>query len=259
MSKAPKKKTTMSRLGKVAVVAGSVAALAVGLAGSADAAILKPLTQKAGTFELKYMPEFDYDSDSCFPAAAVDASGHLNGGLKNSGSITGGCRTNHLGKANTYTQSWCKNGWCAYIYALYFEKDQTLNGADAFGHRNDWENVIVFQKQGEEKPRYIAASRHHGYSTHAVKDVPMDGNHVQIVYHKDGAGTHAFRFAKWGERPQAWGNGGWDKPALVDIHQMDDTPRNALWNSKWGKANFPLTGNFQDNINKARPSEVPAF
>ncbi|MEU3514389.1 NPP1 family protein [Streptomyces sp. NPDC006654] len=43
------------------------------------------------------MPEFDYDPDSCFPAAAVDAAGHLNGGLNNSGSITGGCRTGHLG------------------------------------------------------------------------------------------------------------------------------------------------------------------
>ncbi|MEU9407279.1 NPP1 family protein [Streptomyces sp. NPDC048281] len=253
------RKPTLSRAGRTVAVMGAAAALAVGLAGSADAAVLNPLGQKAGTFELKYMPEFDYDSDSCFPVAAVDASGHLNGGLNNSGSITGGCRTNHLGKANTYTQAWCKNGWCAYIYALYFEKDQTLNGADAFGHRNDWESVVVFQKQGEERPRYLAASRHGGYNTHPINDVPMDGNHVQIVYHKDGASTHAFRFAKWGERPEAWGDGGWDKPALVDIQQMADAPRNALWNSKWGKANFPLTGNFQDNINKARPSEVPAF
>ncbi|WP_427921431.1 NPP1 family protein [Streptomyces sp. cg40] len=251
--------TRRSRITRAALVAGAATALTVGLAGSADAAILTPLPWNASTFQNKYMPVFDYDSDGCFPAAAVDASGRLNGGLKNSGSITGGCRTDHLGKANTYSQSLCRNGWCAYVYGLYFEKDQTLNGADAFGHRHDWESVVVFQKQGDERPAYLAASRHGGYSTHPVNEVPMSGNHVEIVYHKDGASTHAFRFAKWGETPVAWGNGTWDTPALVTMENMDKTPRDALWNSTWGKANFPLTNNLVSNINKARPSAVPAF
>ena len=35
---------------------------------------------------------------------------------------------------------------------------------------------VVFQKQGEERPRYLAASRHGGYSTHPINEVPMDGN-----------------------------------------------------------------------------------
>ncbi|MFI5824139.1 NPP1 family protein [Streptomyces rishiriensis] len=55
----------------------------------------------------------------------------------------------------------------------------------------------VFQKQGEERPRYLAASAHGGYNTHPINEVPMDGTRVKIVYHKDGAFTHAFRFAKW--------------------------------------------------------------
>jgi hypothetical protein len=249
-----------ARLGKVAIVALSATALTLGVAGSANAAVLKRLDQKATAPELKYMPYFDYDSESCFPVAAVDANGRLNGGLNNSGTITGGCRNGHLGNANTYSQSWCKNGWCAYVYALYFEKDQTLNGADSFGHRHDWESVVVFQKQGEELPRYLAASRHGGYSTHRLADVRMVGNHVKIIYHKDGAGTHAFRFAKAGEDTEAWGPGNrWDTPALVTMQNMDKTPRDALWNSKWGKANFPLTGNLQRNINLASPSEVPDF
>ncbi|WP_155059463.1 NPP1 family protein [Streptomyces blattellae] len=257
MSKSLSKRT--SRLGKAALVAVAATALTAGLAGSANAAILNPLPWNAGTFQNKYMPLFDYDTNGCLPAAAVDASGRLNGGLQNSGSITGGCRTNHLGKANTYTQSWCKNGWCAYVYTLYFEKDQTQNGIDIGGHRHDWESVVVFQKQGEERPRYLAASRHGGYSTHSINEVPMQGNRVKIVYHKDGSSTHAFRFAKWGEVPRVWGNGTWDQPGLVDVTKMADAPRNALWNSKWGKANFPLTGNLQSNINKARPAAVPAF
>ncbi|MFF3373660.1 NPP1 family protein [Streptomyces sp. NPDC002680] len=259
-----------SRFAKAALVALSATGLTVGLTGSANAAVLNPLPWNASTFQNKYMPLFDYDSDSCFPVAAVDASGKLNGGLDNTGSITGGCR--HPGKANTYSQGWCKNGWCAYVYALYFEKDQTLNGADAFGHRHDWESVVVFQKQGEESPRFLSASRHGGYSTHPINEVPMgrvngeqNYNRVEIVYHKDGASTHAFRFAKWGESPVVWGNGTWDRPALVTMENMADAPRNALWNSKWGKANFPLTGNLQANINKAREADsrakaaIPAF
>ncbi|MFC8348620.1 NPP1 family protein [Streptomyces sp. NPDC057280] len=249
-----------SRLARAALVLGSAAALTVGLTGSASAEILNPLPWNASTFQNKYMPEFDYDNDGCYPAAAVDASGHLNGGLNPSGSITGGCQSNHLGRANTYAQSRCENGWCAYVYALYFEKDQTLNGADAFGHRHDWESVVVFQKQGEERPRYLAASRHGDYSTHPINEVPMDGNHVKIVYHKDGASTHAFRFAGWGEDTEAWGPGNhWDTPALVTMEQMPQAPRDALWNSQWGRANFPLTNNLVNNINKARPSAVPAF
>lgn len=61
------------------------------------------------------------------------------------------------------------------------------------------------------------------------------------------------------------------RPALVDMNQLDETPRNALWNTNskgnktWGKANFPLTGNLQANINKAREANsaaknaIPAF
>ncbi|WP_405819035.1 NPP1 family protein [Streptomyces sp. NBC_01390] len=261
-----------SRLARAALIAVSAGALTVGISTNASAAILNPLPENASTFQKKYQPLWDYDSDSCFPAAAVDASGKLNGGLNNSGSITGGCRTDHLGKANTYSQGWCKNGWCAYVYGLYFEKDQTLAGADAFGHRHDWESVVVFQKQGEESPRFLSASRHGGYSTHPINEVPMgrlpgeaNYNRVEIVYHKDGASTHAFRFAKWGETPVAWGDGGWDHPALVTMENMDKTPRDQLWNSKWGDANFPLTGNLQSNINKARNADsraaaaIPAF
>ena len=247
------------RLGKTLLIALSATALTVGLQGSASAGVLNPLPFSGSTFQNKYMPLFDYDSDSCFPAAAIDANGNVNGGLKTTGSITGGCRSGHLGKANTYAQSVCKNGWCAYLYTLYFEKDQTLNGSDAFGHRHDWESVAVFQKQGSEKPSYLAASRHGGYSTHPINEVPMSGNRVEIVYHKDGASTHAFRFAKWGETPEAWGNGSWDAPTLVNYSALSGTLQSRLNDTDWGHANFQLGKNFLSNINKARPSAVPAF
>ncbi|WP_030600017.1 hypothetical protein [Streptomyces fulvoviolaceus] len=147
-----------SRLAKVALVAGGVATLTVGLAGSGNAAILNKLPWNAGTFENKYMPLFDYDTNGCL------------------------------------------------------------------------------QKQGEERPRFLAASRHGGYSTHPINEVP-----------------------------RVWGNGTWDQPSLVDMFQMDKAPRDALWNSTWGKANFPLAGKLQANINNARNADsrakaaIPAF
>ncbi|MET7476439.1 NPP1 family protein [Streptomyces sp. NPDC005648] len=43
-----------------------------------------------------FIPHFDYDSDSCFPSSAIGPDGTVNGGLRPSGSMTGGCRTGHL-------------------------------------------------------------------------------------------------------------------------------------------------------------------
>ncbi|MET9761987.1 NPP1 family protein [Streptomyces sp. NPDC006372] len=248
--------TRKARLGRTALVAGSVAVLTFGLAGSASAAVLTPLPENATAFQKKYQPLFDYDEDGCYPAAAIDANGNLNGGLAPTGSAGGGCKSNHLGKANTYAQALCKNGWCGIVYTLYFEKDQATSG---FGHRHDMESVVVFVKQNPDRVMYLAASRHGGYSTHRVNEVPMDGNRVKIVYHKDGASTHAFRFAKAGEVPEAWGNGGWDRPALLTLDNMDRGLRDKLSNANWGSANFPLARNLVSNLNKARPSEVPAF
>jgi hypothetical protein len=89
--------------------------------------------------------------------------------------------------------------------------------------------------------------------------VPWDSNHVEIVYHKDGASAHAFRFAKWAEVLEAWSNGGWDKPGLVTLDLMRSDLGTKLSDATWGRADFPLPGNIAGNIDKARPSAVPAF
>lgn len=255
-------KTLSSRIGKTALVLGSATALAVGAATSASAAAPQPLPAKAGSFQTAFRPHFDYDSDSCFPSAAIGPDGKINGGLKISGSLTGGCR--HPNAGNTYSRSKCNHNWCGIVYALYFEKDQAdPTGASAFaGHRHDWECVVAWVKRGANKPSYLSASRHGGFSTHPVNEVPMDGSHVEIVYHKDGGGTHAFRFAKWGERPEAFGK--WDTPALVQWDQMDNGLRTKLAGAKWldddgtEHANLPVKdGNFQSSLAKAKPSGIP--
>ncbi|MFF7736308.1 NPP1 family protein [Streptomyces sp. NPDC007984] len=256
-----------SRFRRTALVAGSVTALTLGLTGGAEADdVIKPLPymgQGAPKQEM-FQPLFDYDSDGCYPAPAVDARGNLNGGLNNSGSITGGCKTGHLGNANTYSRAKCDKGtgWCGIVYALYFEKDQVVAGADAFGHRHDWEAAVVWYHGNDEWPSYVSVSAHGDYTTKRFNDVERVGKRFKVVYHKDGASTHAFRFAKFQEQAEAWGPDNWDRPNLVPYDSLWGTNRTAwtaLANSDWGKANFPLQDKgdrFRNALNKAKPSDI---
>src|SRR5688500_5427397 len=90
-----------SRLARTFLAMIGTALLIVSMPTVASAAVLNPLPPNATDFQRNFQPYFDYDSDSCFPAAAIDASGRLNGGLDDSGPVTGQCRSGHLGNANT--------------------------------------------------------------------------------------------------------------------------------------------------------------
>ncbi|MFF7528519.1 NPP1 family protein [Streptomyces bobili] len=247
---------TMSRLGKAALVAGTTTALAIGLAGSAFAAAPGPLPWQASAYQDKYQPHFDYDHDGCYASSAVGPDGRLNGGLQTVGDPGGDCR--YLGRANTYVRTACDPTWCAYVYALYFEKDQ----GPIADHRHDWEAVVVWQRRGQEQPSYISASAHGKYDTKAFNTIERDGNRAKIVYHLDGVGTHAFRFAKSGEQAEAWGDGGWDRPALVAMDKLKSSNRtayDALKNSEWDSANFPIQDKgdrFWTSLSRAKPSGI---
>ncbi|MCD7441010.1 NPP1 family protein [Streptomyces lincolnensis] len=251
------------RLGRSALVALSAGALVVALPTSASAGVLTPLGESTTSFQKTFRPYFDYDSDSCFPATAIDWNGNLNGGLQDTGSVTGGCRTDHLGKANTYSRVKCNNGWCGIIYTLYFEKDQNAPGNVVGGHRHDWEACAAWVRQGDPQPSHVSVSAHGQYTTRAFTSVPRDGARVKCVYHKEGAGTHSMRFAKDGERPEAWGDGGWDQPALVSWNSFprgkDNLDLQAKLNgASWGNANFPLKdGRFEVELERAKPSGIP--
>ncbi|MEV7886446.1 NPP1 family protein [Streptomyces sp. NPDC002817] len=267
----PPKTRSKSRFRKAVVVAAGAAALTVGLSGSAFAAAPDPLPYQASAFQDKYQPLLDYDHDGCYPSSAVDRSGHLNGGLRTVGDPGGDCR--YIGRANTYVRTACDANWCAYMYALYFEKDQ---GTFA-GHTHDWENVVVWQKRGQEAPSYVSTSAHGGYSSKAFNRIERSGNRAHIVYHLDGAATHAFRFAKTGEQPEAV-KGVWDRPALVALDKLRSSNRtafDALWNSNWipeglkDGANFPLQDrdtHFKTsldrawkNVNSSLGNPIPTF
>ena len=66
----------------------------------------------------------------------------VSGGLLNTGSSTGGCRDNRRGQ--TYTRGTWYRGRYAIMYSWYFPKDQLTDGGGNFGHRHDWENVVIW-------------------------------------------------------------------------------------------------------------------
>lgn len=211
-------------------------------------------------------PVFDFDTDGCLPSAGISRTGVQNGGLNPSGSITGGCRaTNFLDYSNTLHRHACiasgGDTYCGHFYALYFLKDQisALGG----GHRHDWEYAAVWTKNG--------AVTHAGYSAHgdlnnaAIGTLDQQNGHVKIVYHKDGALTHAMRFASTGELAEN-SYGSFVTPLIISWYELkgdgvsNATMRARLNSFDYGSASIPLKdSNFLSNLNTYRPAGYPAF
>ncbi|WP_245997535.1 NPP1 family protein [Streptomyces armeniacus] len=204
----------------------------------------------------KWQPSFDYDKDGCYPTPAISADGTLNPGLDLGGDVNGNCRDAHdLDNTNSYARSKCDNGWCAYMYALYFEKDQAALGPGSAGHKHDLEHVVVWVN--EDQAKYVSVSQHKGYEKKAAADIAWEDSHPKIVYHKDGVSTHAFRFASADEQPENH-KGAWQRPALVSWNKFPDGIRDKLTAADFGAAKLALADErFADNLAKAKPDEVP--
>ena len=212
-------------------------------------------------------PVFDFDGDSCLPSAGVSRSGTQNGGLKPSGSLTGGCRnTQFLSLSNTLHRYACVeqagSRYCGHFFALYFLKDQILDGINS-GHRHDWEHVAVWTRDG--------VVTHGSYSAHGdlyqaeADSLEQEAGHLKFVYHKDGLLTHAMRFAKQDEQAENPA-GQFVTPTLISWYRMqgdgvdNQTLRDKFNSFDFGSANVPLKDrNFLTNLNAARPSGYPAF
>ncbi|MFF6781111.1 hypothetical protein [Streptomyces sp. NPDC012510] len=78
--------------------------------------------------------------------------------------------------------------------------------------------------------------------------------------------THSFRFAKAGERADAWGDGGWDFPGLISCgnsFQGGDSKWTSSLQSRmntatWGDADLPLKDDrFNLELSRAKPSAIP--
>ena len=246
-----------SRSGRsaLAAVLGALA-LVLALPAQANANVLTLLPQNADGLEQTFSPAYDYDGDGCYATAAIGADGTINPGLKLGGDVNGHCHDYaQLANANTYSREKCNNGWCAVMYASYFEKDQATLGPAAIGHTHDWEHVVVWIN--DNQVRYVSVSQHSGYQVAAASSVRFDGTHPKIVYHKDGASTHDFRLANTNDEPPENAYHTWQYPTLVGWNGYPAGIRDILSAYDFGSANFGLKdSNFAAHLSSAKPSGI---
>ncbi|MER6387043.1 NPP1 family protein [Streptomyces sp. NPDC001523] len=248
---------TSHHIRRSSVVVGTALALVVAVAQTAFAAPPPALPTNAEAVELTFQPAFDYDTDGCYPTPAIGPTGVLNGGLKPSGALNGNCRdASDLANTNSYSRAKCNNGWCAVVYALYFEKDQAIPGIGLGGHRHDWEHVVVWIQDNQAK--YVATSAHGDFNLHTRDQIRWDGTHAKVVYHKDGVGTHCFRAANTNDEPPENHRGTWQFPALVGWSGYPATLRDKLSQADFGSAHFGLKDDsFSSHLAKAKPAGIP--
>lgn len=215
-------------------------------------------------------PIFDFDGNSCLPSAGISRSGQKNRGLKTGGNVTGECRaSDFLDTSNTVHRYACTSAntstYCGHFYALYFEKDQ--KSSSFFykgGHRHDWEHVAIWTKDGVITHGSVSA--HGKMNTKVFSELPFDHDgHMKVVYHKDGLGTHAMRFAgrdETAENPY----GHFVTPILISWFSLsgdgisNSEMRTKLNKFDYGSAIVPLKrNNFISNLNKFKPTNYPAF
>jgi hypothetical protein len=237
-------------------VAVTATLLTVLLPGMAWADPPRALPASYAAADGKWQPAFDYDGDGCYPTPAIGPDGTIAPGLNNSGALNGNCHDrSDLDNTNSYSRSKCNNGWCAYLYDLYFEKDQAVPGFDCCGHRHDLEHVVVWVQN--DQARYVSVSAHGNYSTFARDRVGWEGTHAKVVYHKDGVSTHCFRLASMTEQPENH-YGTWQYPDLVSWDNFPAGIRDRLTAANYGSASLAIKdGAFADNLAKAKPSGIP--
>ena len=213
-------------------------------------------------------PVFDFDGDGCLPSAGISRSGQQNAGLRPTGNITGDCRSfDFLESSNTMHRHACEtingNVYCGHFFSLYFEKDQIFSFFIANGHRHDWEHAAVWATNGIVT--HGSYSAHGDLYTKPASQLPFQNGHLKIVYHKDGPGTHAFRFAKNNEVAEnPYGN--FVTPLIASWYEVEGDGignggmRNRLNRYDYGSATLPIKDNkFLNNLNIARPSGYPLF
>ena len=273
------KRLTSSRKTTTTTATTVIAGLALGLASSLATAqsspggvehlaaldIALPAYEDISTTH----PVFDFDGDGCFPSAGIGRDGQMNGGLATSGSLGGDCReSDFLKTSNTLHRYACKtvdlDEYCGHSYALYFMKDQVVAGADAFGHRHDWEHAMVWTKNGNMT--HGAYSAHGDMFTKPTAELPLDSaGRLKIVYHKDGGLTHSLRFAKSGEIAEN-PYGAFVLPPLTSWFTLhgdslsNQEMRNRLNSYDYGSASIPSKdSNFVSTLNSNRPAGYPQF
>ncbi|KAK0610349.1 necrosis inducing protein-domain-containing protein [Bombardia bombarda] len=219
------------------------------------------LPQKATAKDLRWQPSLDFDTDGCYNVPAISAAGVIAEGLPHNWvGLATDCRDlSDLNNNNVYSRQRCNNGWCIYMYDYYFEKDVAIADFIDVGHTHDWEHISVWVRDGGGA-EYVAASQHGGWEIKYYTDVRWDGEHPKMVYHKDGAGTHAFRFANAADDAIENAKGVWFRGPLVSYNGFPAGIRDKLYAYDFGKATIALKdGQFPSHITSAIPSQISGF
>lgn len=250
-----------SRLGRRLAVGGGLVGAAALIAltpGFAQADPPQKLPSAYSGEDNVFQPAMDYDGDGCYPTPAIGPDGTINPGLDLGGDVNGHCHdASDLDNTNSYSRSKCNNGWCAYVYDFYFEKDQVTNGSLPIGHKNDWEHIVVWVDQSTDKPEYVSTSQHGKYAVHPASEVQWDGTHPKCIYHKDGIGSHDFRLAAAGEQPEN-DKGTWQYPDLVSWDKFPDGLWQKLTSYDFGSATMAIKDDtFNGNLQSAKPDGIP--
>lgn len=244
---------------KAPVTLAGAVALVIGFPATALADPPSALPANASELENTFLPAYDYDTDGCYATPAIGPDGTIAPGLDLGGDVNGNCRDeSDLDNSNIYSRSKCNNDWCAIMYASYFEKDQVSYGGGSAGHRHDWEHIVVWVHNNQAE--YVSTSAHGGFTVHNRSDLPFDGNHAKVVYHKDGLSTHAFRAAKndGGDEPPENHKGVWQLPTLVGWDGYPDGLRDKLSQADFGSATLGIKDDtFVSHLEKAKPSDIP--
>jgi hypothetical protein len=238
------------------VTAIGAAALVLAVPTTASANVLTLLPQNADAVEQTWSPSYDFDTDGCYSTAAIGADGTLNPGLPLGGAVNGHCHDlAQLTNDNTYSREKCNNGWCAVVYASYFEKDQDTDVLP-IGHTHDWEHVVVWTSNNAVQ--YVAVSQHSSFSLLPASSILFNGTHPKIVYQKDGAGSHDFRFANTNDEPPENVTGTWFFPRLVGWNGYPAGYRDKLMNADFGEATIKINdANFDWYLATTLPAGIP--
>ncbi len=218
------------------------------------------LPQKATANDLRWQPSLDFDTDGCYNVPAIGADGTIVTGLPHQFvGLSSDCHDlSDLNNNNVYSRQRCNNGWCIYLYGYYFEKDVALANFLDTGHTHDWEHIAVWVSDATGKAEYVAASQHGNYQVKPASEVRWDGEHPKMVYHKDGASTHCFRFANTDDDNIENAKGVWFRGALVGYNGFPSTAlRDKLFAYDFGKATIDFKDStFPGAIGRAKPSAV---
>jgi hypothetical protein len=181
-------------------------------------------------------------TNGCHPYPAVDEDGNTSGGLNPTGSSSAGCKGSGY-DSQIYGRSTWYNGVWAIMYSWYFPKDSPASG---FGHRHDWEHIVVWlNNPAATSPEILAVSTsaHSGYTVYYPPDSAyLDGNNAKIDYYSVLLINHAFRMTSDAGETQD----------LIMWDQLTAAAQTALENTDFGDANVPFKdANFETKLASA--------